>query len=574
MRGIFINMSIESSFLASSYLKNRLNGLSSTEAVSSVNSTLKTKSSEPIEREFSISASDNQYLVLKDTVDKYTKHTTLVQISSTSLEKLGDYLVKIQEKVTQLESALLDDPSRVRISSELTNLENDLSSYLGESLKSASEKNISISNVSKESETKFFNEIVINGNFSNAEAQQLAEIEVNFAHGVAEAVTAHNRLTCPICQANGAADSSGIAQGASDNVDGSSNSNPTPYEGSTQNNTSVTGASANATTSVEELDSLMLANKWELSASETLSYSYYQTSGVAYTYQVDASGQGGAGVGTAGLSLLGNSADVETRLDLAFADWDSVGAWTFEKVTESGSTVGEIRSRVLSGVGSPSYSAFAYGPGSNPLNGDIWYTEGYSTQFDEGSFNYYTALHEIGHAVGLSHPFDGGGRGGTTLTDSKDFVRNTVMSYTSNDRNYTFIPDSTANPTSLSYGRIFPTDPGMLDVQVIEPMYGTSTETNLGDTTYSFADKEFFLKTIVDSGGTDTIDGSNQTEEVWINLNGGTASSIGIWDEDEQAAYWFGLGFTSATANIASINAAQADSGTYDLPFKGLVHWR
>ena len=71
----------------------------------------------------------------------------------------------------------------------------------------------------------------------------------------------------------------------------------------------------------------------------------------------------------------------------------------------------------------------------------------------------------------------------------------------------------------------------MLDVQVIEHMYGTSTDTNLGDTHYSFADKEFFLKTIVDSGGTDTIDGSSQTEEVWINLNGGTASSIGIWDE-------------------------------------------
>ena len=102
---------------------------------------------------------------------------------------------------------------------------------------------------------------------------------------------------------------------------------------------------------------------------------------------------------------------------------------------------------------------------------------------------------------------------------------------------------TTASPTSLSKSRIYPTDPGMLDVQVIEHMYGTSTDTNLGDTTYSFADKEFFLKTIVDSGGTDTIDGSSQTEEVWINLNGGTASSIGIWDEDEQAAYWFGLRF-------------------------------
>ena len=521
---------------------------------------------EPSNREFSISSSDNQYILLKDTVDQYTKHTTLVQISSAALENVGDYLVQIKEKVSQLES-LQTDPLRVEISSELATLENELSTYLGNAIQSASEKNINISNFSSESETKFFNEVVINGKFSNAEAQKLAEIEVNFAHGIAEAITAHNPQTCPICSARAEEDSSGLAQGVSGSVDSGSNSNPIPMEGSTQNNTSVTGASANATTSNQELDSLMLANKWELSASETLSYSYYQTSGVAYTYDVNASGEGGAGVGTAGLSLLGNSADVETRLDLAFADWDSVGAWTFEKVTESGSTVGEIRSRVLSGVGSPSYSAFAYGPGSSAINGDVWYTEGYSSQFDEGSFNYYTALHEIGHAVGLSHPFDGGGRGGTTLDDSKDFVRNTVMSYTTNDRNTRFIISggTTASPTNLSQKRLYPTDPGMLDVQVIEHMYGTSADTNLGDTTYSFSDKEFFLKTIVDSGGTDTIDGSSQTEEVWINLNGGTASSIGIWDETEQADYWSGFGFT-VTASITSRNSSES-SGTYASPF-------
>jgi hypothetical protein len=560
-------MSIDSTFLASNYLQNRLNGLSNPEAVSDVNSTINNSSNESVDREFSIAASDSQYLLLKDTVDQYTNHTTLVQISSAALEGVGDYLVQIKEKVSQLESSLLNDPLRVEISSELATLENELSTYLGTSIQSASEKNINISNFSSESETKFFNEVVVNGKFSNAEAQKLAEIEVNFAHGIAEAITAHNPHTCPICSARAEKDASGIAQGFSGSVDSGSNSNPVAIEGSTQNNTSVTGASANSTTSNQELDSLMLANKWELSASETVSYSYYQTSGVAYTYNVDASGQGGSTVGTAGLSLLGDSADLEARLDAAFTDWDSVGAWTFEKVTESGSTVGEIRSRELSGVGTPSYSAFAYGPGSSAINGDIWYVPSYGEQMDEGSFNYYTALHEIGHAVGLSHPFDGGGRGGTTLADGKDFVRNTVMSYTSNDRNTRYIISggTTASPTNLSQKRLYPTDPGMLDVQVIEHMYGTSTDTNIGDTTYSFTDKEFFLKTIVDSGGTDTIDGSSQTEEVWINLNGGTASSIGIWDESEQADYWSGFGFT-VTASIASRNSSEA-SGTHASPF-------
>ena len=197
-------------------------------------------------------------------------------------------------------------------------------------------KTSNISNVSKESETDFFNEVVVNGKFSNVEAQKLAEIEVNFAHGIAEAITAHNPRLVPFAQLEQQKTRLVLHKGSQVLSIVVQTQILFPLEGATQNNTSVTGASANATTSNQELDSLMLANKWELSASETLSYSYYQTSGVAYTYDVNASGQGGATVGTAGLSLLGNSADLESRLDLAFADWDSIGAWTFEKVTESG----------------------------------------------------------------------------------------------------------------------------------------------------------------------------------------------------------------------------------------------
>ena len=136
-----------------------------------------------------------------------------MQISNAALQQVGDYLVQIKDKVAQMESSLQDDPARIQLSSELAALENELSIYLSESIQSASEKNINISNVSKESETDFFNEVVVNGKFSNVEAQKLAEIEVNFAHGIAEAITAHNPQTCPICSARAAEDSSGLAQG-------------------------------------------------------------------------------------------------------------------------------------------------------------------------------------------------------------------------------------------------------------------------------------------------------------------------------------------------------------------------
>jgi hypothetical protein len=43
-----------------------------------------------------------------------------------------------------------------------------------------------------------------------------------------------------------------------------------------------------------------------------------------------------------------------------------------------------------------------------------------------GSFEYYTVLHEIGHALGLKHSF----MGSPVLAANLDNVGNTVMSYT------------------------------------------------------------------------------------------------------------------------------------------------
>ena len=122
-------MSIDTSLLAANYIQNRLTGLSHVDAESSVNEELSGGDSDIQERQFSISSSDNQYILLKDTVDQFTKHTSLVQISNAALQQVGDYLVQIKDKIEQMESSLQDDPGRIQLSSDLAALENELEPF-------------------------------------------------------------------------------------------------------------------------------------------------------------------------------------------------------------------------------------------------------------------------------------------------------------------------------------------------------------------------------------------------------------------------------------------------------------
>ena len=57
-----------------------------------------------------------------------------------------------------------------------------------------------------------------------------------------------------------------------------------------------------------------------------------------------------------------------------------------------------------------------------------------------------------------------------------------------------------------------------------------------------------------------------------INLNGGTAASIGLWTESEQLQYYSALGISSVTlasmsAAIVTVNAGQSAGGTHTSPF-------
>ena len=116
------------------------------------------------------------------------------------------------------------------------------------------------------------------------------------------------------------------------------------------------------------------------------------------------------------------------------------------------------------------------------------------------------------------------------------------MSYTQIDRNmvvdFAPAPSTSSAPTY----RVYSSTPMIMDVKAVEYLYGAESVSD-GDSTYTFTNdatrlQPIMMKTLIDSGGNDTIDASNQSRANTINLNPGTFSTIGLYTEAEQISYW------------------------------------
>ena len=337
-------------------------------------------------------------------------------------------------------------------------------------------------------------------------------------------------------------------------------------------------------------------------------------------HQSDYGASGGLPVASAPSTVNSHDSDNETHLDLTFNLWDDVVDFDFEKVSESSSEVGEMR--VAFTDRSSDAAAFAYLPGGTPANGDVWFEQednsGFDPTYQFGSnltnygsssstiskmglgsegYSFRSSIHEIGHAIGLSHPFDGSSFTGNTLSSSLDVMRNTVMSYTSFDRNravsFNTYADLTAanngtvlnnydyqNLDSISIGAgnyfgassdaIYAATPMVYDIATADHMYNSSGftgDTRTGDNTYKYADKVMAIHTIVDGGGTDTIDASavtNADRSSTINLTPGAFSSIATYTRAQQLADVEAAGGATAKSNVESYFAtldALADTG-------------
>jgi serralysin len=204
---------------------------------------------------------------------------------------------------------------------------------------------------------------------------------------------------------------------------------------------------------------------------------------------------------------------------------------------------------------------FAYPPPTNggfgsSKSGDIWIDSTKAgSSFAVGSYDYTATLHELGHALGLKHTFEGG----ATLPAEYDNYRYSIMSYTPN-ADY-FFTTITSNGSTIQGSRVgaYPTTPMLFDVAAIQARYGADPTTAAGDTVYTFDASKPIMQTLYDAGGNDTIDLSAHTRASIIDLTPGAFSSIAKWSASDQAAFYK----AQVPGANAYIDGIFSDSRTY-----------
>ena len=144
------------------------------------------------------------------------------------------------------------------------------------------------------------------------------------------------------------------------------------------------------------------------------------------------------------------------------------------------------------------------------LGSDIFIAKGYSnpSMAPNGltNYDYEVLLHEIGHALGLKHPFEEDGKNTSILNEYEDQTKFTSMSY-----------DATHNTFDGTFR--------VLDWMVLTKFYGVNSNYNADDNIYYFSDSSSTF--IIDGDGTDKIDASSSEKDIFIDLRSGTHSYEG-----------------------------------------------
>jgi hypothetical protein len=181
-----------------------------------------------------------------------------------------------------------------------------------------------------------------------------------------------------------------------------------------------------------------------------------------------------------------------------------------------------------------SSAGYAFSPGEG-IGGDIFLNVGGRDNpgyYNPNMYGYSTVLHELGHAMGLKHSFEGN----VVLPSGVEDTDHSVMSYTLTRY---IVPNFTVADNRISVvfeQKAYSAEYMLYDVAALQSMYGAEMTTNVTDTNYELDLSKEQYHMIWDAGGTDTIDVSAATGASDIDMAPGTISTVNLNSYSDQVA--------------------------------------